>query len=132
MNLNPGWDRSLIDLTVPGEKTKSLWHHEHPSQKIGNQNQSMDQGVCTTFPPDTDDGTSRMSWGTHPTPPVPFEKTLLFDFGANLQYMAPSLKYVVPTFKYIALKLKYVMPKFKYSTQIQINENFYHQKPPAL
>jgi len=35
------------------------------------------------FFPDTDDETSRRSWGTHAPPPIPFEKTLFSDFGAS-------------------------------------------------
>jgi len=57
------------------------------------------QGVCGNFFPSTDDETSWRSWGTHPPPSLPFEKTIS-----------------APKFKYIAPKLKYVAPKFKYLT----------------
>jgi hypothetical protein len=43
MNFNLNWDRSIIDLMVPGEKTKRLWS-SRTSQLVrnsGNQNQSI-------------------------------------------------------------------------------------------
>ena len=49
MNFNLDWGRLVFDLTVSGEKTKSLWssrrHHEHQwVRKIGNHNQSVGFG----------------------------------------------------------------------------------------
>jgi len=43
VNFNPDWDRLVIDLTVPGEKTKSLWSSRTSQlvRKIENQNQSI-------------------------------------------------------------------------------------------
>jgi len=44
MNFNLDWDCSIIDLTVPGEKTKSLWSSRTSQlvRKIGNQNESIE------------------------------------------------------------------------------------------
>ena len=56
MNFNLDWDRSIIDLTVPGEKTESLWSSRTSQlvRKIGTQNQCMVRDalcndVCNAF-----------------------------------------------------------------------------------
>jgi len=43
VNVNLDWDRSVIDLAVPGEKTKSVWSSRTSQlvRKIGNRNQSI-------------------------------------------------------------------------------------------
>ena len=47
------------------------------------------------FLADANDETSQWSWGTTHNPPIPFEKTLLSDFGyQNFKYMALNFKYM--------------------------------------
>jgi len=52
----------------------------------------MHQGVGGTFLPYTDDKTLRRSWGTHPSSPISFKKTLLSDFGANIQIYGAKIQ----------------------------------------
>ena len=68
------------------------------------------------FFPNTDDKTTRRSWGTYPPPPIPFEKTLFSDFGATIQISGTKNQIYSAKNKIYAPKLKYVAPKIKYLT----------------
>jgi len=111
--LRDHWAQGVVDLYEIGLtlRVENKWEEEGAAVAKSRRK----------FFPNTDDETFQRSWGTHPPPPIPFERSFLI--------WAPKFKFMAPKFKYVAPRLKYVAPKFKYLTPNSNKLNFVPLNP---
>ena len=74
------------------------------------------QKVCRIFSSTLLTLFSKDIGGTHPPPPIPFEKTVFSDFGFTIQIYDAKIQIYNAKIQLYAPKLKFVTPKFKQST----------------